>query len=219
MSFRTNRHIASTGHFPLRRQLAKITGPFVALALLSTQGQAQIRLEIGAGVTATSRLVSDSIVSPIDVGMNPGFAASFRLATVLDSTYTLQLGMVLSRNTMVRKVMGAEPADITSVNVWFPSVGLRRKLVGPMSIRGTLGALIYDAEDTVGTPFRDGSPILAAAGLGITYVPGFTNGLSVDVAWDIHRFNTAALRLEGFGGDQIVHRITLLLQLGGSNTN
>ena len=155
----------------------------------------------------------------IDIGTDPGFAASFRLGAPLDSVSTLHLGLTLSRNTMVRKVAGQTSTAITSVNVWFPSVGLRREFIGPTKIRGMIGALIYDPEDTVGTPFRDGSPVLAAAGLGLTYQPGFTNGLSLDLAWDIHRFNTSALRLEGFGGDQIVHRVTLLLQLGVKNAD
>lgn len=212
-------HTSTAPWFPKPTRLPKILGPLVVLTLLSTPGEAQIHLEIGAGVTAASRLVRDSIVSPIDIGMDPGFAVAFRLGSILDSTYTLHLGLALSRNTMVRKAAGVASVDITSVNVWFPSLGLSRGLVGPASIRGIIGALIYDPENTIGTPFRDGSPILAVAGLGITYVPRFASGLSVDVAWDIHRFNTSALRLEGFGGDQIVHRITLLLQLGGSNAN
>ena len=176
--------------------------------------EAQIRLELGGGVTAASRLVTDSIVSAINIEMDPGFAASFRFSAALDSANTLQLGLTLSRNTLVREEVGGFSSDITSVNVWFPSVALQRRFVGPTTIRGILGALIYDPEDTVGTPFRDGSPVLPTAGIGITYTPVFTNGLSLDVAWDVHRFNTSALRLEGFGGDQIVHRITLLFLLG-----
>ena len=194
-------------------------GSAVALALLTNGLEAQIRVEVGAGMTATSKLASDSIVNSINIGMDPGFAASFRLGAALDSANTLQIGLTLSHNTMVREVAGGASSDITSVNVWFPSIGLRRQFVGPTKIRGIIGALIYDPEDTVGTPFRDGSPVLATAGLGITYTPDFANGLSLDLAWDIHRFSTSALRLEGFGGDQVVHRITLLLQLGVNRAN
>ncbi len=193
-------------------------GATVALLLLVQPAHAQLMVEVGGGVTASTRLVRDSIVTPIDVGVDPGFAASFRVGTQLDSANTLQLGLSLSRNTLTRDGGGGS-TEITSINVWFPSVGLKRPFIGPTAIRGMIGALIYDPEETVGTPFRDGSPVLAAAGLGLTYTPGFTNGLSLDLAWDLHRFNTSALRLEGFGGDQIVHRITLLLQLGIKNGN
>jgi hypothetical protein len=201
--------------------MKKTCTSFLAFAFLLTawprNADAQILVEVGAGVTATSTMVKDSIFNSINVGTDPGFAVSFRLGTPLDSINTLQLGLTLSRNTMVRKVSGEPNPNITSVNVWFPSVGLQRKFVGPTSIRGMIGALIYNSEDTVGTPFRDGSPVLAAAGMGLTYRPGFTNGLSLDISWDLHQFNTPALRLEGFSGNQVVHRVTLLLQLGVKN--
>ncbi|MFQ5549921.1 MAG: hypothetical protein ACE5FJ_01635 [Gemmatimonadales bacterium] len=169
----------------------------------------QVELGAGVGVTIWSDLVHDSIVETIEVGMEPGIAAFFRLGTPLDSNTSVSFRIGFSRTEMVRSESGGT-SNIATVVAWSPSVVLSRRVSAAVSFHAAVGIILYASDQTIGTPFRGGEPSAPIVGGGVELaLPSLPIFLSVDA--DAHRFGTSGLREAGFLSDRTVNRVSVTL--------
>lgn len=182
------------------------------LLLLAPAAAAQTRLGIELLASASSALVRDSITTPLTLRPGPAPGLRLTLETRLDRAWQAGVGLSVQRSRLREHVAGGR-RDLLTLTAWQAAVTLRRRLSATVSAWGAIGALAYRPGQTAGTLFAAGAPVVPVAGLGLGLEhhlpPGLT--LTLDAGYDAHRFSTTTLRQQGFGGEQLVHRLVLLL--------
>jgi hypothetical protein len=168
---------------------------------------AQLRLSLGARHTTT--LVRDSIVTPFTVrpALAPTAVASFAVA---DREPWRAYGTADISVSQLQRHENDSSLDIQSVAMLGFGAELERRIVTGLDVRAGLGGLLY-LTDKSGV-FRLGTGGLHPTGaLGARYAPPFATGLglSLDVRYDVHRFNTRALKNAGFLEGRLVSRLTV----------
>lgn len=187
----------------------------LCLAAGPRTGVAQVEVRLGAGARVTSTLVNDQILTPISV--TAGLAPAITL-TVLDrpragSRWAPDVAFDLSRsNVRVTDGGTGTTQTLTSLTTVAFTVGVRRTLPAGLEGRAGLGALQYLPGDKIGI-FKDGVGIAALASIAFDYAPAtFAHGrVGVSLRYDVHRFNTTALRSVGFADPRTVHRVAILV--------
>ena len=179
-----------------------------ALAGLGSPAGAQIAVDAMAGVVWSSPLVRDEIVAPLTVA--PQIAPSVGLGALmpLDSRFRLGVRAGWSRSQLVRR-----EADVTTailpLDVWTGALVVERQLMSLVTAEARLGGIKYaPAGDADGTIFQDDSPFAAMIGLGFraSRPVGTRLLVGLHVGYDIHQFETQALRSAGFTFARTVHR-------------
>lgn len=177
---------------------------------------AQVEVHLGAGARFTSSLVTDQILAPITVSAKLAPAITL---TVLDrpggdGRWAPDASFDLSRsNVQVDDAGTGTTQTLTSLTTIAFTVGVRRALPAGLEARVGLGALKYLPGDQIGI-FKDGTGLAALASIALDYAPlTFSQGrLGVTVRYDVHRFNTQALRAVGFADPRPIHRVALLVR-------
>jgi hypothetical protein len=182
------------------------------LALCPTiplQGQVVIHTAVAARYTST--LVHDSIVAPLDVRADiaPSLTAGAELP--LTGPWRLDLLVDVSTSPVRRHLADGSSAPITRLWMLEVGIGLRRQLKPWLMGRLAVGALKYLPASSIGL-FRDGVSITPYGALAFDIAPppphGAPHGLALEVAGDVHRFLTPALRNDGFVDPRLVYRLS-----------
>ena len=180
------------------------------LALCPTiplQGQVVIHTAVAARYTST--LVHDSIVAPLDVRADiaPSLTAGAELP--LTGPWRLDLLVDVSTSPVRRHLADGSSAPITRLWMLEVGIGLRRQLEPWLTGRLAVGALKYLPASSIGL-FRDGVSITPYGALAFDIAPshGAPRGLALEVAGDVHRFLTPALRNDGFVDPRLVYRLS-----------
>ncbi|MGH7751964.1 MAG: hypothetical protein ACREN5_04035 [Gemmatimonadales bacterium] len=169
---------------------------------------AQFRISLGARHTST--LVRDSIVTPFTVrpALAPAVAVSF---TVADREPWRAYGSAdISFSQLKRHESGRPTFDIQGLALLAFGAELERRIVRGLDARLGLGGLVYLTDERGMFRLGAGGPRGFGA-LGARYSPPFADriGLALDVRWDVHRFNTLALKNAGFLEGRLVNRVTV----------
>lgn len=189
----------------LRTTTLVAAGLFISLRLC---GQASVHATVGARYT--SPLVHDSIVTPLDVrvAVAPALVAAFDLP--LDGPWKLELLADLATSPVRRHDAGGATTPITRVWTIGLGVGLRRRLESWLDGRLAVGALKYVPTTSVGL-FRDGGGSVIPYGsvaFDITPPVAARHRVALELAGDLHRYLTPALRSAGFIDARVVYRVT-----------
>ena len=201
----------------LKDSLIVAGGRFIELALVLLSAGAANRLcaqasfHAALGARYTSTLVHDSIVTPLDVrpDLAPALTAAFDLP--LDRPWKLELLADLTTSPARRHDADGTTASITRVWTFGLALGLRRQLMSWLAGRVAVGALKYLPTESIGL-FRDGGGSVVPYGsLAFDVAPAVAvqRRVALELAGDLHRFLTPALRDAGFTSSRIVYRVTL----------
>ena len=187
----------------------------LALVLLSAHPairlSAQVEVHLSAGARATTTLVHDVIVSPLDV--RPGLAPTLAFSILERTTgpWTPDLTIDISRSQLKRYDTGGRVTDLGALTTVAVTVGLRRELAPGVSARAGVGGLKYLPGDQGGI-FKDGVSLAAVGSLGVDWTPPFAaRRFGLAARYDAHRFITPALRSVGFLDARIVHRLAVAI--------
>lgn len=200
-----------------------IRGAVLATALVAwstTMLAAQVSVHLGAGARYSSILVRDSIVQWFEVQAPVAPTAQVALRHALRDAWIGHVTLDVTPSVLRREEGGAS-FDAGSFTTIAFSVGLGRPVAPGLTARVGLGGLIYLAADE--GIFRQGtSGIYPAAALGVSYALPFGaargGGLELDLRYDVHRFQTPALRGVQFNNPRPVHRLAVSVSarlLGG----
>jgi hypothetical protein len=178
---------------------------------------AQVSFHVAAGARYSSTLVHDSVVAPFD--LRPGLAPAF-LMSVRDELrpgWSADVTLDVAPSGM-RRHESSGSFDAGSFTAVAFTVGLRRQFAPGLSAWAGVGGLRYLADQT--GVFREGSGGIFPLGtLAATYAPPFPfadkHRLEIEARYDVHQFITPALRTEGFTASRPVHRVALLMRVGG----
>ena len=189
---------------------------FVTVACVAFPATAQMRVQAGIGLAASSALVEDSIVRPITV--RPALAPTlwFALDGRLDPTYRIGVGLGVARS-MLRQYTEREAYDIVTLTVWQPTIRVSRTL-NALDVGARGGLQIYQAAQPIGL-FLYGGTITPTVGIDAG-LPGLRLGslrVGLTADWMISRFSTSTLRLFGFRGKQMAHRFGLRIAVAGGH--
>jgi len=170
-------------------------------------GQASFHATVGARYT--SPLVHDSIVTPLDAraAVAPALVAALDLP--LDGPWKLELLADLATSP-VRRHDASGVTPITRVWTIGLGLGLRRRLESWLDGRLAVGGLKYVPTASVGL-FRDGGgSVIPYGSLAFDIAPPVAarHRVALELAGDLHRFLTPALRSVGFIDSRIVYRVT-----------
>lgn len=193
-----------------------LVAAFGVLMVLPTAGAAaQVRVNLEVGPLVSSRLVRDSIVTPLSIRLNPALAAGARVTALLSGPWRVGVLARVSRSDLELKEGGTE-SRITTLTVWHAGAVLARALAGGVSADATVGVLLYQASSTQANLFQDGEPRPIVWGIGVRYELPVSARLraGMRVAYDGHRFGTPTLRINGFRDKQFVHRVFVGVILG-----
>lgn len=197
---------SDTSRVPRFAGAVLIVGALVLPFRLS--GQVQWTAQVGAAWS--SPLVSDAIVSPVDLA--PNVAPALLLGASIPSDAKgrrVGLEALLTSGSFVARENGGS-TDLGTLRTATVTLAVTGPLVPSLRWRAALGFISYLPADRTGI-FQDGAPTRVLGGLGIEYrrawKPGWT--LVGSLRWDFHRFTTPHLQSQGFTGAQDVHRITL----------
>ncbi len=208
---RATRHEPCTVHAALGALV--LAGCLAAPAPL----MAQLLVEARVGATVTSDLVEDVIVDEITVAPRVAPSVAVAIGTRLDANHAVAVDGGWSRSDLESRAAG-DATRVLALTVWTASVSIRRRLIGDLWARGTIGALKYApaGDEREGTLFQEEAPLRPMVGIGARYERGLTSALAVgvDVGWDLHRFTTQSLRADGFDGESTVHRLTVAVTVG-----
>jgi hypothetical protein len=171
---------------------------------------AQVDVYASLGARYSSTLVHDSIVAPIDVRADIAPALSAGVDLPLTGPWRLDLLLDLATSPVRRHLSDGTTAPITRVWTVGVAVGLRRQLEPWLQARFAAGALKYLPATSIGL-FRDGASITPYGSLSLAAAPpaAARRGLALELAGDVHRFLTPALRNDGFRDARVVYRLTL----------
>ncbi|MEX0690487.1 MAG: hypothetical protein WD934_08325 [Gemmatimonadales bacterium] len=215
--------------------------PFVAAACVAFPATAQVRVQAGIGLAASSALVEDFIVKPITV--RPALAPTlwFALDGRLDPTYRIGVGLGVARSTLRQHTEGQTSDivtcsrifgtmacwveqhteqltyDIVTLTVWQPTIRVSRTL-NALEVGARGGLQIYQAAQPIGL-FLYGGTITPTVGVDAG-LPGLRLGslrVGLTADWMISRFSTSTLRLFGFRGKQMAHRFGLRIAVAGGH--
>lgn len=170
------------------------------------------------GARYGTTLVSDVVVRPIDVRQAVAPVLAAGLVTSPGQAWSAEAALDATLTGLRREEAG-ESVDLGGVTTLSFTVALRRRLVPDLTARAGAGALFYVPEQESGI-FARGSPGATPVGLvGLTWAPavGRRYRLALDLRYDVHRFNTPALRAVGFDEGRAVHRVALAVRtaIGG----
>jgi hypothetical protein len=173
-------------------------------------------VDVSAGARYSTALVRDSIVTPFD--LHPALAPAVALTLTLpfERGWAAQVTLDFSTGAVRRHDAGETSTAFGRVSTAAFLVGLERRLPAGFSARIGVGGLKYIPGENSGM-FRSGSGALTGLGalaLGHALPVRGRFGFSVEARYDAHAFTTPALRDEGFGSSQPVHRVALLIRAG-----
>ena len=171
---------------------------------------AQLSLHASLSARYNSTLVHDSIVTPLDVrpAIGPALGASADLP--LSGPWQLELVADLGTSPLERHDSDGSTTEITRLWTLGLAVGLRRHLHPWLDGRFAIGALSYLPAHSVGL-FSDGSGGVMPYGslvFDAAPAPLARHRLALEVAGDLHKFLTPALRNAGFTDSRVVFRIS-----------
>ena len=171
---------------------------------------AQLSLHASLSARYNSTLVHDSIVTPLDVrpAIGPALGASADLP--LSGPWQLELVADLGTSPLERHDSDGSTTEITRLWTLGLAVGLRRQLHPWLDGRFATGALSYLPAHSVGL-FSDGSGgVMPYGSLAFDAAPAplARHRLALEVAGDLHKFLTPALRNAGFTDSRVVFRIS-----------
>lgn len=197
------------------QSVCRTVGP---IALLLTAGpsvrlSAQVEVHLAAGARFSSTLVTDEIVTPLDV--RPALAPTVAV-TAFDRSrgpWMPDVQVELSWGSLRRYAPSGRGERIGSLSTLALSVGLRREVGAGVSVRAGVGGLKYLPADASGV-FRDGSALTPLGALALDAAPRFAarRRLGLTLRYDAHRFITPALRSAGFVDARLVHRVALTVR-------
>jgi len=177
---------------------------------------AQVEVHLAAGARFTSTLVNDRITAPITVSARIAPAVTL---TVLDrpradGRWAPDVSIDLSHgNVQVDDAGTGTTQTLTSLTTVAFTVGVRRALPAGLEGRVGLGALKYLPGEQIGI-FKDGVGLASLASIEVDYAPATVaqGRIGVSLRYDVHRFNTTALRSVGFADPRPIHRVALLVR-------
>jgi len=174
---------------------------------------AQVTVYATVGARYTSTLVHDSIVTPIDVRADLAPALSGGVNLPLSGPWQLDLLVDVTTSPVRGHRSDGTTTSITRVWTVGVGVGLRRRLEPWLAGRAAVGGLKYLPATAIGL-FRDGAGITPYGSLAFDIAPEVASrhGLALELAGDLHRFLTPALRNDGFVDSRVVYRLTLGLR-------
>jgi hypothetical protein len=176
---------------------------------------AQVSLHAALAARYSSTLVHDSIVTPLDVrpAIGPALAVSADLP--LSGPWQLELLADLGTSPLQRHDQDGSTTTITRLWTLGLAVGLRRHLHPWLDGRAAIGALSYLPARSVGL-FSDGSGgVIPYGSLAFDAAPAALarHRLALELAGDLHKFLTPALRSTGFTDSRVVYRISAGLRV------
>ena len=171
---------------------------------------AQVSLQASLSARYNSTLVHDSIVTPLDVrpAIGPALAVSADLP--LAGPWQLELLADLGTSPLERHDADGSTTEITRLWTLGLGLGLRRHLHPWLDGRFAIGALNYLPAHSVGL-FSNGSGGMIPYGslaFDVAPVVAARHRLAIEVAGDLHKFLTPALRNAGFTDSRVVYRIS-----------
>ena len=174
---------------------------------------AQVEIHLAAGVRYSSTLVTDEIVTSLD--LRPALAPAVQV-TVFDRTrgpWWPEVQLDLTRGALAVYQPSGTGQRIGTLTTVALSVGLRREVHPGVTVRGGVGGLKYLPAEASGV-FRDGSAIAPHLSLALEAAPAFAarRYLGLALRYDVHRFITPALRSAGFLDSRLVHRVALTVR-------
>lgn len=181
---------------------------------------AQTGLYAGGGVTWSSTIVRDVILTPITT--KPGLAPTIVLGGELPIGPGYRLGLELSAGTasLTTTTPSQSNSDLAQGRIWTMGalVNLSGQVAPALRWRAGLGVLRYAGPRDAGI-FAQGGTTRALFGGGLDYQ--LTSGRRwnpvVSARYDYHRFASRELRTQGFGLEQGVQRISLLVGVTRGN--
>lgn len=193
---------------PSLRRLA--TGPVVVIALAPGALAAQVQWTGRLGVVASTKIVSDAIVSPLTI--TPAVAPVLLLGGSIpldDKGRRFDVELGLASGSYASKENGVT-TDLGTLRTATLTFGAEGQVIPRLRWRAALGFIKYLPAQKTGI-FQDGAPTRAAGGLGLEYHRTWRPGwdLTAALRWDYHRFTTTHLQSQGYTGSEDVHRITL----------
>lgn len=170
---------------------------------------AQVSLQATLGVRYTSSLVRDSIVEVLSV--RPDLAPTL-VGTVglpLRGAWRLELLMDVSTSPVRQHDASGSALAITRLWMLAAAMGLRRQVLPWLSGQGAIGAMKYVPTKSVGLFAQGGGSLAPFASLSFSLAPPAVRGLgvAVELAGDVSRFQTPALRNGGFAAPRLVYRL------------
>jgi hypothetical protein len=173
----------------------------------------QVEIHLAAGVRYSSTLVTDEIVTPLE--LRPALAPAVAV-TVFDRSrgpWMPDVQLDFTSGSLQRYQPSGAGTRIGTLTTLAVSVGLRRELGPGVTARAGVGGLKYLPGDQSGV-FRDGAAIAPLGSLAIEVSPRFAlhRRLGLAVRYDAHRFITPALRRVGFIDARLVHRVAITVR-------
>lgn len=163
-------------------------------------------MSVSVGARYTTTLVHDSIVEPVDAGLEVAPALALTIAAPPRKGWAPQLGVDVSSSDLVRHDAGGATTSLQRVTTLAFSVGVSHMLLTGLRGSASIGGLKYLPSEETGV-FREGAGGIAA--LGAVCVAYGVRRWALEARYDVHAFSTPALRQEGFSSSQTVHRVTL----------
>jgi hypothetical protein len=198
------------GGRPIPSGRPRITTLIVVGLVIGVRLSGQTSFHATVGARYTSPLVHDSIVTPLDVRAAVAPALVVALDLPLDGPWKLELLADLATSPVRRHDAGGATTPITRVWTIGLGLGLRRRLESWLDARLAVGALKYVPTASIGL-FRDGGGSVTPYGsLAFDIAPPVAarHRVALEVAGDMHRFLTPALRRAGFVDSRVVYRVT-----------
>jgi hypothetical protein len=192
------------------------TGLWVGLLVASPLSLgAQISLHAALGARYSSTLVHDSIVTPLDVRPDIGPALALSADLPLSGPWQLELLADLGTSQLRRHDANGQTADITRLWTLGLGLGLRRHLNPWLDGRFAIGALNYLPAQSVGLFSAGSGGVMPYGSLAFDATPAVLarRRLGLELAGDLHRFLTPALRNAGFTDSRVVYRISAGLRI------
>jgi len=189
----------------------RITTLVVVGLAIGARLSSQTSFHATVGARYTSPMVHDSIVTSLDVraAVAPALVAALDLP--LDGPWKLELLADLTTSAVRRHDAGGATTPITRVWTIGLGLGLRRRLESWLDGRLAVGALKYIPTESVGL-FRDGGgSVIPYGSLAFDIAPPIAvrHRVALELAGDLHRFLTPALRGVGFIDSRVVYRVTM----------
>lgn len=177
---------------------------------------AQFEVHLSAGARLTTSLVKDQIIAPVSVGaaVAPALTLSVLDRPRPDSPWAPDVAIDLSHSDVhVDDAGSGTTQTLTSLTTVAFTVGVRRTLPSGLAARVGLGALKYIPGEQIGI-FKDGVGLASLASIALDYTPATVaqGRVGVSLRYDVHRFNTTALRAVGFADPRLIHRVALLVR-------
>lgn len=188
---------------------------FVLVYVGAVRLGAQTSLHASVGARYTSTLVHDSIVTPLDVRPDVAPTLTGAVDLPLSDPWKLELLADLSTSTLRRHDAGGGAAPITRLWMLGVSVGLRRQLKPWLEGRAAVGGLKYLPAASIGLFSAGSGGVMPYGSVALDAAPAVLaqRRLALEVAADVHRFLTPALRNTGFTDARVVYRLSVGMRL------